>query len=81
MDLSPTTSETPTDALRQQLAAVLDSRLTELWTELFEVPQERWNHDLIGWFLRAAYGQGYCDALRDPAGESLASELPAVLRG
>ena len=47
---------------------MLDARLTEIWAELFQVPRERWDHELIGWFLRAAYGQGYCDALREPAG-------------
>ena len=45
-----------------ELASVLDLRLASIWSELFEVPPEQWNHDLIGWFLRAAYGQGYCDA-------------------
>ena len=54
---------------------MLDARLTEIWAELFQVPRERWDHELIGWFLRAAYGQGYCDALREPAGGSLTREL------
>ena len=58
-------------ASREQLASVLDARLTEIWAELFQVPRERWDHELIGWFLRAAYGQGYCDALREPAGGTL----------
>jgi hypothetical protein len=62
-------------ASREQLASVLDARLTEIWAELFQVPRERWDHELIGWFLRAAYGQGYCDALREPAGGSLTREL------
>ncbi len=65
----------PLPASREQLASVLDARLTEIWAELFQVPRERWDHELIGWFLRAAYGQGYCDALREPAGGSLTREL------
>ena len=60
---------------REELASVLDARLTEIWAELFQVPRERWDHELIGWFLRAAYGQGYCDALREPEGGTLTREL------
>jgi hypothetical protein len=62
-------------ASREELASVLDARLTEIWAELFQVPRERWDHELIGWFLRAAYGHGYCDALREPAGGTLTREL------
>jgi hypothetical protein len=58
-----------------ELASVLDQRLTELWAELFAIPRERWDHDLIGWFMRAAYGQGYCDALSEPQTGELCREL------
>jgi hypothetical protein len=74
-DFASTSSAAPMPASREQLASVLDARLTEIWAELFQVPRERWDHELIGWFLRAAYGQGYCDALREPAGDSLTREL------
>ncbi len=70
-----TTSPAPlAPASRDQLASVLDGRLAEVWAELFQVPPEKWDHELIGWFLRAAYGQGYCDALREPGG-ALCGEL------
>ena len=74
-DFASTSPTAPLPASREQLASVLDARLTEIWAELFQVPRERWDHELIGWFLRAAYGQGYCDALREPPGGSLTREL------
>jgi hypothetical protein len=74
-DFASTSPPAPLPASREQLASVLDARLTEIWAELFQVPRERWDHELNGWFLRAAYGQGYCDALREPAGGSLTREL------
>jgi hypothetical protein len=58
-----------------EIASALDLRLASIWSELFEVPQEQWTVDLIGWFLRAAYGQGYCDALREPETGALCREL------
>jgi hypothetical protein len=57
------------------LASTIDLRLADIWGELFEVPPEKWDVELIGWFLRAAYGQGYCDALREPDAGSLCREL------
>ena len=42
---------------------MLDLRLTGLWAELFEVPREQWDPELIGWYLRTAYSQGYADAM------------------
>ena len=57
------------------LASTIDLRLADIWTALFEVPPEKWDVELIGWFLRAAYGQGYCDALREPEGGALCREL------
>src|SRR4051794_38702054 len=50
-------------------------RLADIWGELFDIPPERWNVELIAWFLRAAYGQGYCDALREPDAGELCREL------
>jgi hypothetical protein len=60
---------------REALAQVVDIRLADLWCELFEIPQERWDVDLIGWFLRTAYGQGYCDALAEGERGALCREL------
>jgi hypothetical protein len=58
-----------------EIASALDLRLASIWSELFEVPPEQWTHDLIGWFLRAAYGQGYCDAMVEPEAGALCREL------
>jgi hypothetical protein len=58
-----------------ELASAIDMRLADIWRELFEVPRESWDMELIGWFLRAAYGQGYCDALREPPDATLCGEL------
>ena len=41
----------------------IDLRLTDLWADLFEAAPEGMDAELLGWFLRAAYGQGYTDAL------------------
>ena len=60
---------------RTELARVVDVRLADLWADLFEIPPDRWDHDLIGWFLRTAYGQGYCDALREPDRGRLCREV------
>ncbi len=47
----------------EDLARLLDLRLAGLWAELFEVPREEWDTELIGWYLRTAYSQGYADAM------------------
>jgi len=47
----------------EDLARLLDLRLAGLWAELFEVPREQWDPELIGWYLRTAYSQGYADAM------------------
>jgi hypothetical protein len=60
---------------RESLARVVDLRMADLWREVFEIPQDRWDMDLIGWFLRTAYGQGYCDALREDERGALCREL------
>ena len=62
-------------AHREALAQTVDLRLADLWRELFEIPQERWDADLVGWFLRTAYGQGYCDALRETEPGALYREV------
>jgi hypothetical protein len=50
---------------KENLAMAIDLRLTDLWGELFELEPEKLDTELLGWFLRAAYGQGYTDALRE----------------
>jgi hypothetical protein len=65
---------------REALAQVVDIRLADLWCELFEIPQDRWDVDLIGWFLRTAYGQGYCDALEEGERGALCREVEDALR-
>jgi hypothetical protein len=60
---------------REALAQIVDLRLADLWREVFEVPREQWDLDLIGWFLRTAYGQGYCDALREQEQGALLREV------
>jgi hypothetical protein len=42
----------------------LDLRLVGIWRELVEA--EDLSLDLVAALLRAAYGQGYIDALREP---------------
>jgi hypothetical protein len=60
---------------RTELARLVDVRIADLWAELFDIPREHWDHELIGWFLRTAYGQGYCDALREPERGRLCREV------
>jgi len=60
---------------REALAQIVDLRLADLWREVFEIPRDQWDMDLIGWFLRTAYGQGYCDALREQEQGALLREV------
>ena len=41
----------------------IDLRLTDLWREACEITE--WNLEVVGAFMRAAYGKGYCDALTE----------------
>ena len=63
---------------RAALARAVDVRIADLWAELFEVPREAWDHELIGWFLRTAYGQGNCDAQREADRGALCREIEAA---
>jgi hypothetical protein len=56
-------------------AMAIDVRLAELWAELFELRPEHLDVELLGWFLRAAYGQGYTDALRETQRGQLCLDL------
>lgn len=60
---------------KDTLAMAIDVRLTELWAELFELRPEHLDMELLGWFLRAAYGQGYTDALRETQRGQLCLDL------
>jgi hypothetical protein len=64
---------------RDQLALAIDLRLTDLWAELFDVDASKLDPELLGWFLRAAYGQGYTDALRETRRGELCLELGYVV--
>lgn len=47
----------------------IDLRLTDLWHEASEITD--WNLEVVGAFLRAAYGKGYCDSLTEESPGSL----------
>ncbi len=54
---------------------LIDLRLADLWAEVFEVETASIDTELLGWFLRAAYGQGYTDALRESTRGQLCLDL------
>ena len=60
---------------KDTLAMAIDVRLAELWAELFELQSDQLDMELLGWFLRAAYGQGYTDALRETQRGQLCLDL------
>ena len=41
----------------------IDIRLADLWREADDITE--WNLEVLGAFMRAAYGKGYCDALTE----------------
>lgn len=49
------------------LQADIDIRMKGLWAELWEDDREDWSIGHMGAFMRAAYGLGYCDALKEEA--------------
>jgi hypothetical protein len=51
----------------------IDLRLTDLWRCVDE-HQGPWTLDLVACFVRAAYGQGYCDALEEQERGRLCAE-------
>jgi hypothetical protein len=57
------------------LAMAIDLRLTDLWAEVFELDPSKIDMELLAWFLRAAYGQGYTDALRESQRGQLCLDL------
>ena len=67
------------DSERTVVARVVDLRLADLWRDLFEIPKEQWDHELIGWFLRASYGQGYCDATEEAGRPGLCEDVRDAL--
>ena len=50
----------------------IDLRLAELWRETADV--DEWTLEIAAAFMRAAYGRGYCDALREKQRGSLCRE-------
>ncbi len=50
----------------------IDLRLADLWREANDISE--WNLEVVGAFIRAAYGKGYCDALTEDAPGSLCVE-------
>jgi hypothetical protein len=64
---------------RDTLATAIDLRMADLWAEVFEVEPGKIDAELLGWFLRAAYGQGYTDALREARRGELCLELGYVV--
>jgi hypothetical protein len=63
------------ESKRDNLAMTIDLRLADLWAEVFEVEQGKLDVELLAWFLRAAYGQGYTDALRESRRGQLCLDL------
>ena len=63
------------DARRDTLAMAIDLRLADLWAEIFDLGNGPIDHELLGWLLRAAYGQGYTDALRESRRGQLCLDL------
>ncbi len=50
----------------------IDLRLADLWREANEIGE--WNLEVVGAFIRAAYGKGYCDALTEDAPGALCAD-------
>ena len=50
----------------------IDVRLADLWREANDISE--WSLEVVGAFMRAAYGKGYCDALTEDAPGSLCLE-------
>ena len=50
----------------------IDVRLADLWREANDISE--WNLEVVGAFMRAAYGKGYCDALTEDVSGSLCVE-------
>jgi hypothetical protein len=63
------------DDRRDTLALTIDLRLADLWAEVFEIDLSKVDPELLAWLLRAAYGQGYTDALRESKRGQLCLDL------
>ncbi len=50
----------------------IDVRLADLWREANDISE--WSLEVVGAFMRAAYGKGYCDALTEDAHGQLCVE-------
>ncbi|MGZ4430367.1 MAG: hypothetical protein ACXVYV_01850 [Gaiellales bacterium] len=63
------------ESRKDELAMAIDLRMADLWSEVFGVEPGKLDTELLGWFLRAAYGQGYTDALRESKRGQLCLDL------
>ncbi len=63
------------ESRKDELAMAIDLRMADLWSEVFGVEPDKLDTELLGWFLRAAYGQGYTDALRESKRGQLCLDL------
>jgi len=68
----PEFAGSPSDRLRSMRPWM---RLADLWAEIFDLGNQPIDHELLGWLLRAAYGQGYTDALRETQRGQLCLDL------
>ncbi len=75
IDVRPRSYDSNMESKRDNLAMTIDLRLADLWAEVFEVDPDKVDAELLGWFLRAAYGQGYTDALRETQRGQLCLDL------
>ena len=56
----------------------IDVRLADLWREANDISE--WSLEVVGAFMRAAYGKGYCDALTEDATARSASSTATACR-
>jgi len=61
MNIQRTMAEHPSPI--ELLELDIDLRIADLWAETVEV--DEWSVDVVVALMRAAYGEGYCDALTE----------------
>jgi len=81
MPSEPTRTMAGMSDRRDDLATAIDVRLADLWAEVFEIEPGKLDTELLGWLLRAAYGQGYTDALREATRGQLCLDLGYAVPG
>jgi hypothetical protein len=60
-------------SILERVEAELDTRLLPAWLQAWEI--EGWDIEVVGPFLRLAYGMGYQDALIEPCRGTLYNTL------